>query len=237
MRGREGLGGRREGEGGREEEVPVLYQLFALPADSFIKFTRSSLASFHLCYLSVGCIVKSALNCLKLWQFGWLLGRLAVPIPSSDGRRDCVRGLGADYTRPGRRHDSLPPAKHKNRLRTKHHDHQPDAAHPPPHPPPLRLPSRHRRIADACRLAHTTLHPPPSRRRPAPPPPAAPPCLYSRRRIADGPAQQATLPNPNPNHVPSTTHSSSPAWNRVANDSCPTVRLDARSSCGTCSSW
>ena len=75
------------------------YQLFALPAaDSFIKLTRFIIASFHLCYLSVGCIVKSALNCLKLWRFGWLLpvGRLAVPIPSSDGRRDSVRGLGAD---------------------------------------------------------------------------------------------------------------------------------------------
>lgn len=43
--------------------------------------------------------------------------------------------------------------------------------------------------------AHHT-PPTPSRRRPAPPPPAAPPCLYSRRRIADGPALQATLPNP-----------------------------------------
>ena len=128
MRGREGQGGRRdrEGMGGRRA---VQNQIFVLPAaDSFIKTTWSSLASFYLCYLSVGCIVKSALNCLKLWRVGWLLpvGRLAVPIPSSDGRRDSVRGLGADYTRPGHRHDSLAPAKQKNHLRTKHHDHQPD---------------------------------------------------------------------------------------------------------------
>ncbi len=51
MRGREGQGVRRdrEGMGGRRA---VQYQLFALPAaDSFIKITRSSLASFYLCYL------------------------------------------------------------------------------------------------------------------------------------------------------------------------------------------
>ena len=124
MRGREGQGGRRdrEGMGGRRA---VQNQIFVLPAaDSFIKTTWSSLASFYLCYLSVGCIVKSALNCLKL---GGLAGYyLAVLIPSSDGRRDSVRGLGADYTRPGHRHDSLAPAKQKNHLRTKHHDHQPD---------------------------------------------------------------------------------------------------------------
>ena len=59
-----------------------------------------------------------------------------------------------------------------------------DAAHPPPHPPPLRLPSRHRRIADACRLAHTTLHPPrrvAGPRRPPPPPlPASTHAVASR---------------------------------------------------------
>ena len=63
----------REGMGGRRA---VQNQIFVLPAaDSFIKTTWSSLASFYLCYLSVGCIVKSALNCLKLWRVGWLLPR------------------------------------------------------------------------------------------------------------------------------------------------------------------
>ena len=72
MRGREGQGGRRdrEGMGGRRA---VQNQIFVLPAaDSFIKITWSSLASFYLCYLSVGCIVKSALNCLLETLAGWL---------------------------------------------------------------------------------------------------------------------------------------------------------------------
>jgi hypothetical protein len=75
-----------------------------------------------------------------------------------------------------------------------------DAAHPPPHPPPLRLPSRHRRIADACRLAHTTLHPPrrvAGPRRPPPPPlPASTHAVASRTDPRCKPPYLTLNPNP-----------------------------------------